>query len=82
MNRVKVYNSRGELVDTFNKPQKKSAYYPPNPIKQRAHPTMGYCVRYLNSKGYYISRQLHDLKIAVRVHTLSKPAAILRGVFK
>lgn len=78
MNRVKVYNSRGVLVDTFTKPQKKSSFR----IYGGPSLTMGQMVRFLNSKGFYISRQLRDLKIAVRVHTLSKPAAIIRGVFQ
>ena len=76
MNRVKVYNAEGICVDSFTKTQTKRNY------DHRKGLTFNSLVRFLNSKGYYIKRQLKDVakgrEFVARNLQLSRMSAAIR----
>ena len=83
MNIVKVYNADGVHVDSFRKLQSKRAIY--NNRKLGTRTRFGELVRYLNSKQYFIRRQLTNTRAAlgnVGLFSTSKIGASLRSMFK
>lgn len=77
MNRVKVYNVEGICVDSLTKTQTKGGY---NRWKSPITKPFGMLVRFLNSKGFYLKRQLQEVKTVRRISKLSRMSAAIKGV--